>query len=33
LAGGKYIETANIPEDNEMYAEGKRRVKVYRVDL
>ena len=26
-AGGIFIETANIPEDNEMYAEGKRKVK------
>ena len=33
LAGGKYIETAEIPEDNEMYAEGKRRVRIYRFDL
>ena len=33
LAGGRYIETADIPEDNEMYAEGKRRVMIYRFDL
>ena len=33
LAGGKYIETADIPEDNEMYAEGKRQVMIYRFDL
>ena len=33
LAGGRYIETADIPEDNEMYAEGKRQVKIYRFDL
>ena len=33
LAGGKYLETARIPEDNEMYLEGKRQVKIYRVDL
>ena len=32
-AGGKYIETADIPEDNEMYAEGKRRVRIYWFDL
>ena len=33
LAGGRYIETADIPEDNEMYAEGKRRVMIYRFEL
>ena len=33
LAGGQYLETAAIPEDNEMYAEGKRRVMVWRFDL
>ena len=33
LAGGQYIETADIPEDNEMYAEGKRQVMIYRFDL
>ena len=33
LAGGRYIETADIPTDNEMYAEGKRRVMIYRFDL
>ena len=33
IAGGKYVETAAIPEDNEMYAEGKRQVEVYRFDL
>ena len=32
-AGGEYLETARIPEDNEMYAEGKRRVLVYRFAL
>ena len=30
LAGGQYVETADIPTDNEMYAEGKRKVLVYR---
>ena len=30
LAGGQYVETMDIPEDNEMYAEGKRKVKIYR---
>ena len=33
LAGGRYLETAVIPEDNEMYAEGKRQVMVYRFEL
>ena len=33
LAGGRYIETADIPEDNEMYAEGKRKVMIYRFEL
>jgi tagatose 1,6-diphosphate aldolase len=33
IAGGEYIETADIPEDNEMYAEGKRQVKIYRFVL
>ena len=33
LAGGRYLETADIPEDNEMYAEGKRRVMIYRFEL
>lgn len=33
IAGGRYIETADIPEDNEMYAEGKRKVRIYRFDL
>lgn len=31
--GGKFIETADIPEDNEMYAEGKRQVRIYRFEL
>ena len=33
IAGGKYVEEAAIPEDNEMYSEGKRQVEVYRFDL
>lgn len=33
IAGGKLLETVDIPEDNEMYAEGKRKVKVYRFEL
>lgn len=32
-AGGKYVETADIPKDNEMYAEEKRQVMIYRFDL
>ena len=31
--GGRLLEIADIPEDNEMYAEGKREVRVYRFDL
>ncbi len=33
LAGGTYVETAPIPEDNEMYAEGMRQVMIYRFEL
>ncbi len=33
LAGGKFIEKTDIPEDNEMYAEGKREVFIYRFDI
>ena len=33
LAGGRYLETADIPEDNEMYAEGKRKAMIFRFDL
>lgn len=33
IAGGHYLETADIPEDNEMYSEGKRQVMIYRFDL
>ena len=33
IAGGKLLQTARIPEDNEMYAEGKRFVRVYRLEL
>ena len=33
LAGGTFPEVVDIPEDNEMYAEGKQKVKVYRFDL
>ena len=30
---GEYLETADIPEDNEMFEAGKRQVKIYRFDL
>ena len=33
LAGGLFVETAPIPEDNEMYAEGKRQVMIWRFDF
>lgn len=33
IAGGRFVEIADIPEDNEMYAEGKRRVKVFRFEM
>ena len=33
LAGFRYLETAPVPEDNEMYADGKRWVQVYRIDF
>lgn len=33
LVGGKFLEIAQIPEDNEMYEEGKRQVKIYRFDM
>ena len=33
LAGGVYQETADIPEDHNMYDEGYRKVKIYRFDL
>ena len=33
LAGGRLVETAPIPEDNEMYAEGKRQVMIWRFDF
>lgn len=32
-AGGQWVEQIPIPEDNEMYAEGKREVLVYRISL
>ena len=33
LAGGRYIETAAIPENNDMYEQGKRWVMVYRFEV
>ncbi|MBP3637317.1 MAG: GNAT family N-acetyltransferase [Clostridia bacterium] len=33
LAGGILIEVADVPRDNEMYLEGKRKVRVYRFEL
>lgn len=33
LAGGKYLETAAIPEWHDMYERGLREVKIYRFDL
>ena len=33
LAGGTYLETADIPEDHDMYERGERQVKVYRIEL
>ena len=33
LAGGRYLETAPVPEWHNMYDEGKRQVMVYRFDL
>jgi len=33
LAGGRYLETAAVPEWHNMYDEGKREVMVYRFDL
>lgn len=33
LAGGELAEAADVPLDNDMYAEGIRRVNIYRFDL
>ncbi|WP_297631204.1 GNAT family N-acetyltransferase [uncultured Clostridium sp.] len=33
IAGGKFLEIVNIPEDNEMYIEGKRQVKIFRFNF
>lgn len=32
-AGGEYVETRDLPEDNDMYLEGKRRVKIFKISL
>lgn len=32
-AGGVYLETRDLPEDNDMYLEGKRAVKIFRISL
>lgn len=32
-AGGKYLETRDLPKDNDMYLEGKRAVKIFRISL
>jgi predicted acetyltransferase len=33
IAGGRFLEIVDIPEDNEMYAEGKCKVRVYRFEI
>ena len=33
LAGGQYLKTVPVPQDNEMYAEGKRQVMIWRFDF
>ena len=33
LAGGQYLETAQVPETHNMYEEGCRQVRVYRFEL
>lgn len=33
IAGGQFVEIAAIPEDSEMYKEGKRQVKIYYFDM
>lgn len=32
-AGGIFVETANIPEDNKLYKDGMRVVNIYRFDI
>lgn len=33
IAGGKFMEIATVPEDNEMYEEGKRLVKIFKFNI
>ena len=33
IAGGKFIKIEAIPQDNEMYAKGKREAKIFRFDI
>lgn len=33
FAGGKFVGETDIPEDNEMYQKGKRRVRIFRFDI
>ncbi len=33
FAGGEYVETRDLPKDNDMYLEGKRRVKIFKISL
>ena len=33
IAGGKFIKIEAIPQDNELYAEGKREVKIFRFEI
>lgn len=33
IAGGRFLEIVDIPEDNEMYADGKCKVRVYRFEI
>ncbi|MBP3411700.1 MAG: GNAT family N-acetyltransferase [Oscillospiraceae bacterium] len=33
LAGGILLEIADIPEDNELYSDGKTKVNIYRFDI
>ena len=33
LAGARYVETVRIPKNHEMYKEGRRYVRRYRIDL
>lgn len=33
IVGGELLEIVDIPEDNEMYAEGKRKVKIFKFNV